>query len=183
MKNYDNNNNNNNRIYHCLGIDPGPIKSAYILISLCNNKLLNIIDKNYVDNDNMIKIILSKHIKFNDIEIAIETIVSYGNTMGQSTINTAIFVGRFYQLVKDISGKPTYITRPDVYLNLCNKRRGVKSKNITQSLKDRYGELGTKANPGRLYNIKGAPKGSLGHIWSALAIAITFSDLKYGKIK
>lgn len=169
-------------IHNILGIDPGQIQSAYIIISIDNNKLINIIDKNWINNELLIKSIISKHIIYNNIETAIETIVSYGMKVGQTTFDTCIWAGRFFQLIKDFKGKPIFIKRPDVKLNLCHSKRA-KDKNVTQALKDRFGELGTKNNPGRIYNIKGAPKGSSGHIWSAFAIAITYADLKYGEIK
>ena len=169
-------------ITYTLGIDPGPEKSAYILLSITDNKLVDIVDKNHVDNKDMKRTILSKHILYPKLEIAIETIVSYGMCLGKTTINTAIWVGRYYQLVEDLGRTPTLIERPEVKLNLCHSKRA-KDKNLTQALKDRFGSLGTKKKPGRLYNLKGGPKGAMGHIWSALSVAITYLDLRYGEVK
>jgi len=165
-----------------LGIDPGQDKSAYIIISISNNKLIDIIDKNWINNELLIKSIINKHITYNNIETVIETIVGYGMKVGKTTFDTCIWAGRFYQITRDFKGKPVFIERPEVKLNLCHSKRA-KDKNITQALKDRFGELGTKRNPGRLYNLKGGPNGAMGHIWSAFAVTITYLDLKYGTIE
>ena len=120
--------------------------------------------------------------KINTI-VVIETIVSYGNAMGQTTIDTAKWVGRFLQFTKDMGYKAFEITRPDIKLNLCHSRRA-KDKNVNQRLKDRFGDFGTKKNQGRLYNLKdGLVKGGRGHVMSALAVAVSYVDINIGEVK
>ena len=48
-----------------------------------------------------------------------------------------------------------------------------KGKIIKRKIDTLFGEKGTKANPGKLYGVKS-------HIWSALALAVTYAD-KEGK--
>jgi hypothetical protein len=172
--------NTNNILKYIFGIDVGPLKSAYIFLSLDCKNYIKIIDKNYLNNDIMKHAIVSKHIKYNNIEFIIETIVSYGMPMGQTTINTSIFAGRFFQMVEDINCMVNFISRPEIKLNLTHSRRS-KQKNVKQALKNRFGEFGTKKNPNRLYELKNnLVKGGLDHVWSALAVAVTYIDQKYG---
>lgn len=166
---------------YILAIDPGPEKSANVFLSLYNNTF-NILERDHINNEEMIRFILSKSITHGNIELVIETIVSYGNLMGQNTINTAIWAGQFFRYGKSLSLKTTFISRPEVQLNLCNNKRA-KPKNMKQALKDRFGDFGTKKNPGKLYKIKGAGKGKIDHIWSALELAVTYIDLNYGELK
>jgi len=166
---------------YILSIDPGPNKSAYIFVSLSNKNTFNILEREHIDNNEMIKFIISKSITHRKIELVIETIVSYGNMIGQKTIDTAIWAGQFLRQGKNLGLKTVLISRPEVQLNLCNNKRA-KPKNMKQALKDRFGDLGTKKNPGKLYGIKGAGKGKSDHIWSALELAITYIDLNYGTV-
>lgn len=168
---------------HILAIDPGPEKSGYIFLLLSNENIFYIINKYHIDNNLLRKIIYKIYLQYTDIEVVIETIVSYGNVIGQSTIDTAIWAGRFFQMVKDINGIVSFIECPNIKLNLCHNR-AAKPKNVKQAIKDRFGKLGTKKNPGRLYNLRtNLEKGMLDHIWSSLATAITYIDINYGETK
>ena len=168
---------------YIFGIDPGTIKSGYILLSLSKNNIFDILDKNHIDNNKIKRIIINKYISYHTIEVAIETIVSYGMRIGQSTIETAIWAGRFFQIMQDLGIEVQMITRPDVKLNLCHDSRA-KDKNVTQAIKDRFGNIGTKNNQGRLYSLKtGIEKGGREHVLSALAVATTYIDKIYGKCK
>ena len=60
------------------------------------------------------------------------------------------------------------IPRKDVKRHLCGNTT-TNDKYVRQALIDRFGEPGTKKNPGRLYGVSG-------HIWAALAVAITAAD-------
>lgn len=166
-----------------MGIDPGTSKTGYIVLSLDEKNIFRIIGKDHADNYKVRRDIVSYIIKYWNIEIVIESIVSYGMPMGQTTIDTAIWIGRYLQIAEDFNGKATLLTRPDVKLNLCNSKRA-KDKNVTQALKNRFGDIGTKASPGRLYDLKdGLVKGGRPHVWSALAIAVTYADKKIGELK
>jgi hypothetical protein len=168
---------------YILAIDPGPIKSGYIFLSLFENNSFEILDKNHIENDIMKKIILNKYIKYTNIDTVIETIVTYGNKMSQDTIKTAIWAGRFFQIVKDINRKSIFISRPEVKMNLCKDSRA-KKPNMKQAIKDRFGNFGTKKNPGKLYELKlGLEKGMLEHIWASFQLAVTYIDLNYGELK
>ena len=169
-------------MFYVLAIDPGPRDSGYVFLSL-DNDMFSILDKNHVDNNKMIKIIRNKYITNINVETVIEKIVTYGNKMSQNTIETSVWAGRFLQLVKDMNYKSSFISRPEVKMNLCKDSRAKRS-NIKQAIKDRFGSFGTKKNPGKLYNLKlGLGKGMIEHIWAAFQLAVTYIDLNYYELK
>ena len=55
------------------------------------------------------------------------------------------------------------VYRRDVKMWLCGTPRA-KDPNIAQALRDKYGDPGTKKNPGKIYGVKS-------HLWAALAVA------------
>lgn len=167
---------------YILSIDPGPEKSAYVLLALSSENIFGILGRDHIYNNDMIKYIIGKSMTHIPIELAIETIVSYGNKIGQKTIDTAIWAGQFFRQGRCINLKTTLISRPEVQLNLCNNKKA-KPKNMRQAIKDRFGDYGTKKNPGRLYPLRGAGQGKSDHIWSALELAITYIDLNYGETR
>ncbi len=107
--------------------------------------------------------------------VAIEMIASYGMPVGREVFETCVWIGRFAQ---KLDYKPVHLVyRRDVKLHLCSNARA-KDGNIRQALIDRYGgkekAIGTKKAPGPLYGVAA-------DVWSALAIAVTWSDLNARK--
>jgi hypothetical protein len=105
-----------------------------------------------------------------DIVIACEYIACFGMAVGASVFETAYNVGGFREWVSREIGAPADfdriwfpVYRLKVKIALCGQARA-KDANISQALRDQYGQTGTKKNPGPLY-------GCHGHAWSALAIA------------
>lgn len=91
---------------------------------------------------------------------AIEMIASYGMPVGKDVFHTCIWIGRFMECAK----LPiNLVYRKDVKLHLCGTPRA-KDANIRQALIDKYGPVGVKKNPGKLYGISG-------HLWAAVAVA------------
>ena len=108
--------------------------------------------------------------------LVIEKIVSYGQAIGQSTIDTIQWIGRFIQQFLAHWRCPhgaRLIYRKDVKEYLCRSLRA-KDAHIRQAIIDRYPatgggktpQIGTKKDPGPLYGIKS-------HLWSALAVGLT----------
>jgi len=162
-------------IEYVLAIDPGPEKSGFVVLKYISNNDIKILDKGYLDNNSINKKICSILIKNPNINIVIEGVISYGMPIGKSTLETAVWSGRFFQKTKDLGRKKVFfLNRKDVRITLCGSMRA-KTKNIKQALKDRFGEIGKKNNRGKLYDIKtDLPKGALDHVWSSLAIAVTY---------
>jgi hypothetical protein len=128
--------------------------------------------------------------------LAIEEIRSYGQAVGQSTLDTCVWIGRFLRMwmqggpelsLADLRAQSVLIPRKEVLLHVCNRGNRVTDANVRRALLDRFGgdaadkpfkkgspKRGVPDRPeGPLYMIR-AKGGS--HIWSALAIAVTRHD-------
>lgn len=110
-----------------------------------------------------------------------ERIRSYGMPAGAELFETCEWSGRYMQawIVKGIRYEWHWLPRKDVKLNLCGNPRA-KDANIRQAIIDRFGgkekAIGRKATPGPLWGISA-------DVWSALAVGLTWLDLrKAGKV-
>ena len=111
--------------------------------------------------------------------MAIEMVASYGMAVGKTVFETCMWIGRFMEAWESATGtKPQQVYRKDVKMHLCGSMRA-KDTNIRQAIIDRYPasgggkcpQIGTKKEPGPLYGVSK-------DIWSALAVAITYSETK-----
>ena len=143
-----------------LAIDPGNVQSAYVLV----REDLSVIAKGILPNEELLALIPS-HPK--DTELAIEMVASYGMGVGQTVFDTVFWIGRFYEAAKHLA-KRTRIYRMDVKMHLCHSSRA-KDSNIRLALIDRFGEVGTKHNPGWFY-------GFAKDLWAAYAVAVLYAD-------
>ena len=102
--------------------------------------------------------------------LGIEWLSSYGMAVGRSVFNTCRWVGHFESAWESHNGNPkaNLITRKEVKLHLCGNS-STNDKFVREALIDRIGPVGTKKNPGPLYGISG-------HLFSALAVAVTLWD-------
>lgn len=145
-----------------LAIDPGNERSAWLVLE--NGKITEFgIDEN-AD-------LLAKLPTLDTLDVdhlAIEMVASYGMAVGKTIFDTVFWIGRFAQAWDARFKWFTLVYRKDVKIHLCNSMKA-KDANIRQALIDRYGEPGTKKNPGGTYGISK-------DVWSALAIATTFAD-------
>ena len=106
-------------------------------------------------------------------DIVIEKVESFGMAVGVSTFETVFWSGRFAEAADQNAIKVHRLGRKAIKVHLCG-RASAKDPNVRQALLDRYGGTdkaakGTKAKPGPLYGVKS-------HIWSALAVAIAWSE-------
>lgn len=154
-----------------LAIDPGNAESAYVLVE---DDLSKVIEKGKVENFELVGIILRIKDEHSSLEhIAIEMIASYGMAVGKTVFETCVWIGRFAQLIRvEFGVEPEFIYRSEEKMCLCHSMKA-KDSNIRQALIDRFGEVGTKKNPGYFYGFKS-------DIWSAMSVATVFHD-KYLK--
>lgn len=155
-----------------LAIDPGNVESAYVIVE---NDLSRVIEKGKTLNPILLRVLTVWAYKYGcSIDyFAIEGIQSYGMAVGKSVFETCYFIGRLIESgERDLHIEPTLIYRMEEKMCLCHSTKA-KDSNIRQALIDRFGEVGTKKNPGYFYGFKK-------DIWSAMSVATTFHD-KYLK--
>lgn len=102
--------------------------------------------------------------------LCIEEIASYGMAVGKEVFRTCYWYGRFAEAWYRThnANDAMLIERRVVKLHHCHSARATDA-NISQALKDRFGQPGTKKSPGKLFGIKS-------HLWAALALAVCIGD-------
>lgn len=152
---------------YILAIDPGNIESAYCVI---DKETYKPIEFGKIENKDLLDYIFD-YMPKNVDTLVIEKIASYGMAVGATIFDTCIWIGKFEQFFLDFTHmctKVEYIYRKEEKMNLCNSMKA-KDSNIRQALIDRFGEVGTKKNPGWFYGFKK-------DIWAAYAVGITYLD-------
>lgn len=144
-----------------IGIDPGPLQSAIVVVGRDGNVLESLKDRN--------DMILAKLRAYVGERVAIEMVQSFGMPVGAEVFETVFWIGRFAEVVSDTVVR---INRGEVKTHHCRSSKANDS-HIRQALVDRYGgkdaAIGRKANPGPLYGVKG-------DCWQALAVALVAQD-------
>lgn len=99
--------------------------------------------------------------------IACEHLECFGMAVGKETFETGYWIGEFRAL-SALSGIQFHrVYRSQVKMCLCGNRKA-KDGNIRQALIDSIGPQGKKKTPGPTYGVHD-------HLWSALAVAVTFT--------
>lgn len=166
-----------------LAVDPGTEKSGVVVFDFVESC---VVKAEEMTNDVLLGLLrLSEDYDF----FAIETVEGMGQIVGKSIFETCIWIGRFQEAWESNTGiNATRISRGDEKILLCGaktvkdpetgKRRGVSDAMIRRALIDLFPEtgggkvpqVGTKKKPGPLYGVKG-------HMWSALAVAVTWAEI------
>lgn len=145
-----------------LGIDPGPVKSAYVLWDTVSE---TIEDHGIIENDELLSAMRNdrKHAE----KVGIEVPRGFGMKAGNEIFDTCIWVGRF-----DAFRKYPLIGRKEIVTHLCD-RSTAGDKDVREALCYRYGgkdkAIGVKKDQGPFYGIKGDE-------WAALAVCIVMAD-------
>lgn len=149
-----------------LAIDPGPVKSAWVLFDGQEPRWFR-----YEANDRVKELL-----KFPDHDyrhVVIEDIRGYGMKVGNDVFETCRWIGRFevYAKMSDLKGpRPEVVLLPrkDITETICDNRSAGDS-DVRKALIAMYGgqeaAIGTKKKPGPLYGITG-------DVWAALAVAV-----------
>lgn len=143
-----------------LAIDPGNIDSAYVLLDA------DLRPRVFAKADNYEVLRQVERLRYDDL--AIEMIASYGMAVGQTVFDTCVWVGRFWQACPLPENSKHLIYRKEEKMDLCHSMKA-KDANIRQALIDRFGEVGTKKEPGWFYGIKA-------DVWQAVAVGVTWAD-------
>jgi hypothetical protein len=147
-----------------LGIDPGTVMSGYCLLD--EDGRPEQFDK--VANSTLRQLMLD-YACLDAKLVAIESMVSYGQVVGDEVFETCVWIGRFAEIAWTTGGEPMMVKRRTVKQHIANDAKA-NDAGIRAALLDRFGGLeaakGRKAAPGPLYGLSG-------DMWSALAIALT----------
>lgn len=144
-------------------IDPGPETSGWVVYD--GTRVLE--SHAEYPNDELCRRLrrMSAHQTLCGI-LAVEWIECRGMPVGQTTLRTCMWVGRF---VEAWGGQHDLIPATRVRIGICGSAKARKS-NVRQALIDLHGgsrqaACGTKKQPGPLYGVSD-------HAWSALAVAV-----------
>jgi hypothetical protein len=155
-----------------LAIDPGPTESGVVLFENGRVKRAGVLGNERL-RDRLSSIELLPLGQFP--ACAIEWIESMGMPVGKEVFDTCLWVGRFLERWYTVTGErlgngAALITRREVKLHLCGSARA-KDPNVRQALLDKLGPAGTKKAPGPTYGVHG-------HLWAALAVAVTYAETR-----
>jgi hypothetical protein len=157
-----------------IGIDPGPEESAYVIWSG-----IGIITKNNLDNHGLLSVLqlaadpyLMEEREEKHIYCAIEQVRGFGLRCSNEIFDTCEWSGRFLQAFGE--ERTIMIPRKEAHEHICPNSGMTHDKYIREALIKRFGPgelkaIGVKKHPGPLYGITG-------HLWSALAVALTGWD-------
>jgi hypothetical protein len=150
-----------------LAIDPGNAESAYVLI----DEDCRPVEFGKVPNDELRIDVLPPLLNglHNDRDrVAIEMVRSYGMPVGAEVFETVVWIGRLFERSLTWGHRPHLIYRGDVKVHHCHSAKA-KDANVRQALIDRFGDKGTKSNPGWFYGFKA-------DVWQAMALAVYVAD-------
>jgi hypothetical protein len=145
-----------------LAIDPGTHDSAYVVWTDGVIFVAGI-----EPNETLLRMLQFKEIAdLNDTDVcAIEMVQSMGMIVGKEVFETVFWTGRFFERC---TPEPRLVYRTAVKLHHCGSVRA-KDANINQALRDKYGDKGTKKQPGVTYGLRS-------HLWQAFALATFISE-------
>ena len=150
-----------------LSLDVGTYESAYCLINIETCKPLKF---GKINNNELLKIVKNE----NYAQLVYEEFQSYGMAIGQSTIVSITWNGRYIQSAIDRNIKVDPIYRKEEKINLCGSMKA-KDSNIRQALIDRFATFDFKNGKGTIKQ-KDFFYGFSKDIWSAFAVGITWLD-------
>lgn len=156
-------------------IDPGTTQSALVVI---DSTTYEIIEAVLVNNSELLALVAKLHINYADV-LVIEMFKSYGMTVGDSVLESCVWIGRFIQV---FDGPYEFLPRKTVVTEICGLATA-KDKHVRAALLDFYrglmpgglSGLGAKPDRGLYAKFTGLSK-IKADLWSALAIAICWAQ-------
>lgn len=148
-------------------IDPGNVENGWAIL----NEMLKPIEFGKTENEALLQRIITQNFRYPGApHFAIEMVAHYGLGMptGKTVFDTGVWIGRFWQVTGYIPNR-RIIYRRDEKITLCGSMKA-KDANISQALRNRFGEKGTKKNPGWFFGVGK-------DVWSAVAIAVSYHDM------
>jgi len=154
-----------------LAIDPGTTKSGVVNWIKTAPERGSMTDRNFITDPQIItnEEVLAAIPGYLYLDarrfdlVVIEWIQSQGMAVGKTTFETCLWVGRFVEEATHRNIPVRCVPRGAIKMHHCGSMRA-KDGNISQSLRDKYGEKGTKADPGFFFGVAS-------HAWQACAVA------------
>lgn len=158
-----------------LALDVGTNESGYVIMGYMDtpDDDLHLLEFGKTKNEKLLDIVKNSDYT----EMVYEQFQCYGMAVGESTIESIIWNGRFIQAALDKEKPVSPIYRKDEKMTLCHTMRA-KDSNIRQALIDRYAKTdkkygkGTKKEPDVFYGVTR-------DTWQAIAVGVTYCELKY----
>jgi len=157
-----------------LAVDPGPQRSAWVVINEDGSSHPLVVSFALEPNDDLLARIREQRFCSPPLPMhcAMEMVASYGMPVGREVFDTVWWAGRFAQCFGADSVDRIY--RLQVKLAICKDSRA-KDSNVRQAIIDRYPatgggrvpQIGTKAKPGPLYGVRADE-------WAAIGVALTW---------
>lgn len=178
-----------------LALDPGNIRTAWLVYDTSTRE---VIDHNLEPNEQVLTRVLGH--EFSPDHLAVEMVACYGMAVGVEVFETVLWIGRYIQAWGQ---GHTKFYRKAIKLKLCGSSKA-KDGNVRQAIIDRFGGDSVAVGGVRCKRCKGKGwtgrqharcepcggegweskpgplHGIAGDCWSALAVALTFADLKAG---
>lgn len=154
-----------------LAIDVGTTESGYAIMQFKENDI-EFIFFGKITNEKLMQIVKSQDYD----QLVYEQFQSFGMAVGESTIESILWNGRFIQAAIDRHIPVERVYRKEEKLCLCNSLKA-KDSNIRQALIDRYAKTdkkngrGTKKAPDVFYGVSK-------DVWSAIAVGVTWKEKK-----
>jgi hypothetical protein len=154
----------------CLAIDPGPKHTGWMVLS-------EGMPSRFGKDDNAVVRRWCEEAQTWGVDaVVVEMFACYGMPIGAESIQTILWIGRFYEtLLRCNIPEPDIklVTRMEIKLHHCHNARA-NDATVRQALIDRYGPgkekaVGVKSAPGPLYRVRA-------DVWSALALATWWWD-------
>lgn len=151
-----------------LAIDPGTTRSGIVTWTKTAPERGSMTDRNYINSplileNELVEDWIGNCCKPVITKIAIEWIESRGMPVGKTTFETCLWVGRFVKEAINHGIPVRCIPRGAIKMHHCGSMRA-KDGNVSQALRDKYGEKGVKADPGFFFGVAS-------HAWQACAVA------------
>ena len=154
-----------------LAIDPGNVFSGWVHL---NTATYEVLGKGKDINEDLLQWLEDGTLKPDSV--CIEMIKSYGMSVGHTVFETCVWIGRFYERGRIITGTdPDLIFRQEIRLHHCKSPKANDST-VRQALVDRFapnasnGGKGSKKEPGFFY-------GFAKDMWQAFALGAYKIDL------
>lgn len=139
-----------------VAIDPGPERSA--ILKWNGDRVVNPM---ILNNGEIRDCVASMAVPE---MLAVEMIACYGMPVGAETFNTCLFIGQLKEIWLQKLKPFQLVYRREVKMHFCGTMKA-KDPNIRQALIDKFGPVGTRKSPGKLYGVSS-------HLWAALAVAV-----------